>query len=96
MLPQEVKKYFWEVNAKELDLRKYPEYIIARILEYGDETAARSLLEYFKKRGILKTFRQSRQLSEKTRAYWKLILEERWKTNSQKSSAGRREKIWPY
>jgi len=35
-MPEELKKYFWDVNFEELDIRKHKRYIISRLYCYGD------------------------------------------------------------
>jgi len=40
-LPQFPKKYFWDVDFSKLDKETHASFIIERILEEGDEKAAR-------------------------------------------------------
>jgi hypothetical protein len=40
-LPKALHRYFWDVDAKRLNIRKYRQFIIERILEFGDEKAIR-------------------------------------------------------
>ena len=74
MLPPYVKKYFWEVDTKKLDPKKRPEYVIARILEYGDMTAVRWMLKTFDKRALIDALKNSREFSSKTANFWGAIL----------------------
>ena len=69
-----LKKYFWEVDTNKLVLKKYPEYVISRILEYGDETAVRWLFRNFKKSYLKRVLSKRRDISAKTGNYWGLIL----------------------
>ena len=39
MKQPELQKYFWEIDADSLNPKKNHEYIISRILEYGDKEA---------------------------------------------------------
>jgi len=38
-LPEFLKKYFWDVDFSKLDKEAYSQFIIERILEYGDQKA---------------------------------------------------------
>jgi len=38
-LPKFLKPYFWDVDFAELDYKKYPRFVLGRILEYGDKRA---------------------------------------------------------
>ncbi len=46
-LPEFLKKYFWEVDFKEIDLRKHSTYILIRLMEYGDEKAVKWIKKHF-------------------------------------------------
>jgi len=35
-LPEEFRKYFWDVDYDDLSLDKYPKFIAERIMNYGD------------------------------------------------------------
>ena len=37
--PAFLKQYFWDIDFDKLDIEKYPLYVVARILNYGDEKA---------------------------------------------------------
>lgn len=39
MIPKEIRKYFWEVDADKLDFNKRRIYILKRLLEYGNPKA---------------------------------------------------------
>lgn len=42
-MPIEFKSYFWDVNFKELDIKKHKQYIISRLYCYGDLKAIKWL-----------------------------------------------------
>lgn len=46
-MPKELKKYFWDVNFEELDIRKNKRYIIARLYCYGDIKAIKWIKETY-------------------------------------------------
>lgn len=70
MIPAYLHKYFWEVDIKKIDKNKSKDYIIARILEYGDIKALRWLLQNYQARSIKNVLMKSRQFSEKTANFW--------------------------
>ena len=71
-LPKEFKKYFWDVDFKTLSLKKYPIFVLERIMKLGDLRALRWLLKVPKKK-IMKVLENSRELDKKTRNYWRVI-----------------------
>lgn len=74
MIPAEFKKYFWDIDFKKFDVRKNSSYIIGRILEYGDEEAAKWMFKNFKKTQIKNTLFKKRGVSRKSANYWALML----------------------
>lgn len=74
MLPQNLKKYFWEVDTDSLEIEGNAEYIISRILEYGDREAVSWLLKNFKPALIKKILRESRFFSRRTANFWRLLF----------------------
>ena len=73
VIPAYLKKYFWEVDTRKLDPQKRPEYIVARILEFGDPSAIKWIWRSFSKkewRAALKL----REVSGKTRNFWSPLL----------------------
>jgi len=53
-VPTSFKKYFWEAETEKLDLKKDAEYIIGRVLEYGNIAAVQWMLRTFDKEPIKK------------------------------------------
>lgn len=73
-LPQFLKKYFWDVDFNKLDKEIYASFIIERILEEGDEKAARWMRDNFDLEQIKNVLYNSKNLSLKSANYWQLIL----------------------
>jgi len=71
--PAYVKPYFWEVDAKTLDPKKHPEYIIARILEYGRPDAVRWAWSVFSRKDWQRALKL-REVSRKSRNFWLPLL----------------------
>jgi hypothetical protein len=72
-LASHIRKYFWDIDPETAAPKKYPEYYITRILEYGDEKAFRWLMLVYGKKKI-KLIAGKGKLSPKSRNYWRLVL----------------------
>lgn len=73
-IPRSFKKYFWEINFNTLDIKKHQDYIIERLLEYGDEKAYKWVFNNFSLRKILTVINKSRKVSAKTKNFVNVIL----------------------
>ena len=52
MLPLFLEKYFWDTDFNKINFKQHPEYVILRILEYGNIKAVRWLLKSSNKKKI--------------------------------------------
>lgn len=96
--PKFLKRYFWEVDFGKLDAKKSAEYVVNRLLEYGDEKAVRWMLDRFGKKQIKYVLCKYRGYSEKSANFWALVLGvPRNKVLClQKSYLEMRKRTWPY
>jgi len=98
MIPANIRQYFWEVDTKKLNPKKHPEYVIARILEYGRPDAIKWAVKNFDKKLIKKVISKSRELSPRSANFWGEI----YKVNKKeilclRKSFQKKQKIhWPY
>jgi len=66
---------FWDVNPNKIDDKKNAQYVIERILEFGDLNEVGWMFRHYPKSIIKKVMRLSRvQLSAKSKALWSLFL----------------------
>lgn len=72
MLPPTLKRFFWDTPVESIDRDTNKNYIIARILELGDEAAVEWLGRQYSKNDLRKVVRTSRSLSPKSSNYWRL------------------------
>lgn len=72
-IPKSFRKYFWDININNIDLKKHQVYVIERLLEYGDVKAYRWLNKNFRKTTIAKIAARSRRLSPQTKNFWAAI-----------------------
>lgn len=75
-IPEEFRKYFWDVAYDDLSLEKYPKFIAERILNFGDLDAIKWLQAVLDREFIRSVIINSRNLNPKTKNYWNLMLDE--------------------
>jgi hypothetical protein len=73
-LPEEFRKYFWDVDYDDLSLEKYPKFIAERIMNYGDLDSVKWLQSVLDREFIRSVVMNSRNLNPKTKNYWELLL----------------------
>ena len=97
-LPNFLKKYFWEVDFDKLDFKKRSEYVILRLLEYGDIKALRWLFGNLPKKKIRDIIIKRRGLSPRSLYFWRYFLNiPKEKILCLKKSYRKRQKShWPY
>ncbi len=59
---------FWD--AEEIDISQHAGYVIARILDYGNERDIKKLFEIYSKGEIIRVVKTRRGLFPKTGKYW--------------------------
>lgn len=93
-----IKRFFWDVDPAGLDFKKNSEYIIARILEYGDPEAITWLFKTYNKKIIKNVLINKRSFSKKSANFWGKILEvDKSKIQCLKKSYQKIQKAhWPY
>jgi hypothetical protein len=65
---------FWDVNPAKIDLQKNAQYVIERVLDFGNDEEVRWLWNYYDKKLIKKIVAKSRCLMPRTKNAWMLIL----------------------
>lgn len=73
-LPTTAEKYFWDCDVNDLSMREHDQFIIERILNFGDDEAVRWLLNHTNRAQIKNVLHNSRNLSEKTRNFWNIMM----------------------
>lgn len=74
-LPQNLYRFFWDVDPAKMDVGKHRKYVIARLLEYGDTVAVRWVLKSFSKEELVEVLKQSRVISPKTANFWAMMYD---------------------
>lgn len=68
---------FWDVDPKTINIDKNAEYIIERILDFGNDKEVKWVWNNYNKETIKKVIKESRSLREESKKLWRLILEEK-------------------
>jgi hypothetical protein len=74
VLPEELRRFFWDVDPAGLDPQRHKSYIIERVLEFGDEKAVHWLFNVYSPADVAAILESSRSLSMKSRSFWRLRL----------------------
>lgn len=69
-LPVFTRKYFWDVNPDTLDNNRHQQFIVERLLEYGDLDSIDWLNNNFPKSTITQVIKTSKRISPKTGNYF--------------------------
>ena len=64
---------FWDVNPKNIDVEKNAQYIIERILDFGDDKEVKWLWHFYNKKRLKKVVLKSRCLRPRTKKLWTLL-----------------------
>ncbi len=97
MIPNEFRKYLWDSKFESLDLHKNKRYIISRILEHGDLTTAKIILNIYSHDDIADVIISSTDISPRTAYFFKnyLNIKQPIKCLTMQLTKQQR-KLWPY
>lgn len=73
-LPQKFQVFFWDTDLQKIDLQKNQNYIIERLLEWGDVDALEWIKDSFGKEKIIDALKNSRNISLKTASFYSYIF----------------------
>ena len=74
VLPQSFKDLFWDVDFSSLNLNKNKDFIIERVLDYGDISHFRKIKEIYSLDDIKNVLKKSKTISYKSANFYALIL----------------------
>lgn len=66
---------FWDVDPKTIDFKKHAQYIIERVLEFGNDREVKWMWEFFSPRVINHVVEISRALRKETKPLWLALTE---------------------
>ena len=73
MIANHLSSFFWDIDMDTFAPQSYPDYTIARLLEYGDLEAISWLKEQFSEEAIKDVVKAERSLSPKAATFWALV-----------------------
>lgn len=74
LLPRRLHWFFWDIDAKTLDCRKYGVYVIERLIEHGDEYAIGWIFRNYKLSLIKEVLMKYRVAPKRTMETWAEVL----------------------
>jgi len=87
------KKYlFWDVV--DVDPKKYPKFVIERILEYGDEQDFKWAKDFYGSKKIREVICKSRNMDKKSFNFWCQFFNLNKEKCTLNRSANQRESFW--
>lgn len=69
-IPSSLYRFFWDVDARKVNPSKTPYYVINRLLDKGDLSAARWVIRHFPRKTIVETFKKMRDFSPWNATFW--------------------------
>jgi len=66
---------FWDVNPNNIDAEKNAQYIIERVLDFGNDKEVKWLYHFYDKKLLKNVVAKSRSLMPETKKLWTLLLE---------------------
>lgn len=97
-LPASFYQFFWDVDAKKVDPSKSPYYVINRLLDKGDLSAARWVVRNFPKEIIVETIKKMRDFSPWNGTFWARMYDLKREEVKclQEPYLSLRKQLWPY
>jgi len=65
---------FWDVDPKKINPQKNAQYIIERVLDFGNDKEIKWLWGFYDKNLLKRTISKSRSLMPETKNLWQLVL----------------------
>ena len=65
---------FWDTDVKNIDIEKNAQYVIERVLDFGDDKEVKWIWNFYGKKMLKSVVTKSRCLRPRTKTLWTLIL----------------------
>lgn len=97
-LPKFLKKYFWDVDFGKINAQAHPQYVLVRLLEYGDKKAISWMKRNFTRHQIEDILFHYRSVSPQSANFWAVIfnIDKKKVLCLQKPYLEIRRRLWPY
>ena len=67
---------FWDTDPKRIDIKKNAEYIIERVLDFGNDAEVSWVYHNYDKSELQKVVDNPRRLRPRAKKLWRLILQD--------------------
>jgi hypothetical protein len=68
---------FWDTNTNNIDTEKNAQYIIERVLDFGNDGEVKWLYHFYDKSLLKSVVAKSRSLMPRTKNLWTMLLEKK-------------------
>jgi len=65
---------FWDTNPATIDTKEHADYIIERVLDFGNDKEVKWLKDFYSPEHIKRVVERSRSLRSRTKKLWTLLL----------------------
>ena len=65
---------FWDTDVKKIDLKKNAQYIIERVMDFGDVKEVKWMWNFYDKKVLKKVVVNPRRLRSISKNFWRLVL----------------------
>jgi hypothetical protein len=76
IIAEHLRPFFWETDLSKIDIEENKQYIIERILEFGDKDAVQWLFSFVSLFDIKSTLKNSKRITQKSKNFWSIFLED--------------------
>jgi hypothetical protein len=70
LIPERIKRLFWDVDKENVDIRDHRSYIIRRIMDFGNMDDVSWMRNVYTPDEIIEVVKKSRGLSRKSAYFW--------------------------
>jgi transcriptional regulator with XRE-family HTH domain len=91
---EQIRRLFWDVPLTPQHLEEYSLWVVERVLAYGNLNDVRMLADFIGRRAFLKLASEARFSSDRTRAFWRQVLEREGMTCTRKFSREEAASSW--
>ncbi|MFA4818325.1 MAG: hypothetical protein WC621_00610 [Patescibacteria group bacterium] len=65
---------FWDIDRDSLNFKKHRQFVIERVLKFGDSSDWQAIKQFYGLPAIKKVAQTSRDLDDKSRNFWRIML----------------------
>ena len=65
---------FWDTNPSKIDAKKNAQYVIERVLDFGNDKEVKWLWSFYNKELLKRVVEKSRCLRPRTKKLWSIML----------------------